>query len=108
MNHTLLFVGYSLGDSTFNSIFRLIQNTFKLDAKNAYFYTPEEPPTIIRDYYKKQGIIIVSNGKLLAEGVVEEGNNLFLRTKEFLESLSKNRNGEINRRILQLRQKQRY
>lgn len=31
MNHTLLFVGYSLGDSTFNSIFRLIQNTFKLD-----------------------------------------------------------------------------
>ena len=95
MNHTLLFVGYSLGDSTFNSIFRLIQNTFKLDAKNAYFYTPEEPPTIIRDYYKKQGIIIVSNGKLLAEGVVEEENNLFLRTKEFLESISKNRNGEI-------------
>lgn len=59
MNHTLLFVGYSLSDSTFNSIFRMIQNTFKLDAKNAYFYTPEEPSMIIREYYKKQGIFII-------------------------------------------------
>ena len=33
----------------------MIQNTFKLDAKNAYFYTPEEPSMIIREYYKKQG-----------------------------------------------------
>lgn len=56
MNHTLLFVGYSLGDSTFNSIFRLIQNTFKLDAKFAYFYTPEEPSMIIREYYKNKAL----------------------------------------------------
>lgn len=54
MNHTLLFVGYSLSDSTFNSIFRLIQNTFERDAKIAYFYTPEEPSQIVRDYYKKK------------------------------------------------------
>ena len=40
MNHTLLFVGYSLSDSTFNSIFRMIQNTFKLDAKMLIFILP--------------------------------------------------------------------
>ncbi|MFM9319024.1 SIR2 family protein [Streptococcus sp. ST16] len=91
MNHTLLFVGYSLGDSTFNSIFRLIQNTFKLDAKFAYFYTPEETPMIIREYYKKQGIIIVSN----ETSSVEETDNQhqkYFSTKRFLEILAENRN----------------
>ena len=91
MNHTLLFVGYSLGDSTFNSIFRLIQNTFKLDAKFAYFYTPEEPSMIIREYYKKQGIIIVSN----ETSSVEETDNQhqkYFSTKRFLEILAENRN----------------
>lgn len=91
MNHTLLFVGYSLGDSTFNSIFRLIQNTFKLDAKFAYFYTPEETSMIIREYYKKQGIIIVSN----ETSSVEETDNQhqkYFSTKRFLEILAENRN----------------
>ncbi|MCE2060535.1 nicotinic acid mononucleotide adenyltransferase, partial [Streptococcus thermophilus] len=83
MNHTLLFVGYSLGDSTFNSIFRLIQNTFKLDAKFAYFYTPEEPSMIIRDYYKKQGIIIVSNETFSDEEELENQNKKYLGTKRF-------------------------
>lgn len=36
-NHTLLFIGYSLNDSTFNSIFRLIQNFYGEDAKNHIF-----------------------------------------------------------------------
>ncbi|MBE7885120.1 SIR2 family protein [Streptococcus salivarius] len=93
MNHTLLFVGYSLGDSTFNSIFRLIQNTFKVDAKFAYFYTPEAPSIIIRDYYKKQGIIIVSNERKSDD--VEEQNSLFLRTKDFLEELSENKSRAV-------------
>lgn len=95
MNHTLLFVGYSLGDSTFNSIFRLIQNTFKLDAKFAYFYTPEEPSMIIREYYKKQGIIIVSN-KTFSDGEeTENQNQKYLSTKRFLETLAENRNSTV-------------
>lgn len=93
MNHTLLFVGYSLGDSTFNSIFRLIQNSFKLDAKFAYFYTPEAPSMIIRDYYKKQGIIIVSNESKSDD--VEKQNSLFLRTKDFLKELSENKSRAV-------------
>lgn len=93
MNNTLLFVGYSLGDSTFNSIFRLIQNTFKLDDKFAYFYTPEAPSMIIRDYYKKQGIIIVSNERKSDD--VEKQNSLFLRTKDFLEELSENKSRAV-------------
>ena len=95
MNHTLLFVGYSLGDSTFNSIFRLIQNTFKLDAKFAYFYTPEEPSMIIREYYKKQGIIIVSNETFSDEEEIENQNKKYLGTKRFLESLAENRNSTV-------------
>ena len=95
MNHTLLFVGYSLGDSTFNSIFRLIQNTFKLDAKFAYFYTPEEPSMIIREYYKKQGIIIVSNETFSDEEEIENQNKKYLGTKRFLEILAENRNSTV-------------
>jgi len=96
MNHTLLFVGYSLSDSTFNSIFRMIQNTFKLDAKNAYFYTPEEPSMIIREYYKKQGIFIISNEENLGQETSEKQNKLYCRTKDFLEVLSENRSQDVN------------
>ena len=96
MNHTLLFVGYSLSDSTFNSIFRMIQNTFKLDAKNAYFYTPEEPSMIIREYYKKQGIIIISNEENPGEEASEKQKKLYCRTKDFLEALSENRSQDVN------------
>ena len=92
MNHTLLFVGYSLGDSTFNSIFRLIQNTFKLDAKFAYFYTPEEPSMIIREYYKKQGIIIVSN-ETFSDEETENQNKKYFST--FLGTLAENRNSTV-------------
>lgn len=96
MNHTLLFVGYSLSDSTFNSIFRMIQNTFKLDAKNAYFYTPEEPSMIIREYYKKQGIIIISNEENPGKEALEKQKELYCRTKGFLETLSENRSQDVN------------
>lgn len=96
MNHTLLFVGYSLSDSTFNSIFRMIQNTFKLDAKNAYFYTPEEPSMIIREYYKKQGIIIISNEENPGKEALEKQKELYCRTKGFLEALSENRSQDVN------------
>ncbi|MBZ1513180.1 SIR2 family protein, partial [Leuconostoc mesenteroides] len=41
MNHTVLFIGYSLNDSTFNSIFRLIQQGFSGNAKHAFFLSPE-------------------------------------------------------------------
>lgn len=96
MNHTLLFVGYSLSDSTFNSIFRMIQNTFKLDAKNAYFYAPEKPSMIIREYYKKQGIIIISNEENPVEEASEKQKKLYCRTKDFLEALSENRSQDVN------------
>lgn len=61
MNNTVLFVGYSLGDSTFNSIFRLINSYFGNNAKNAYFYTPKKTPTILNEYYNKKGIKVLTN-----------------------------------------------
>ncbi|MFA9414688.1 SIR2 family protein [Streptococcus sp. E29BA] len=99
MNHTLLFVGYSLGDSTFNSIFRLIQNNFNSDAKRAYFYTPNAPSDIIRDYYKKKGIVVVSNPNDIVTNTETTDNNkseaLFLKTKSFLEALIKSKYSEV-------------
>lgn len=95
MNHTLLFVGYSLNDSTFNSIFRLIQSSFDMDAKVAFFYTPENISEIVRDYYKKKGIIILSNDDNTIE--VENRNKvLYDRTKKFLEELAVSRRIEVN------------
>lgn len=61
MNHTLLFIGYSLSDSTFNSIFRLIQKSFGDNAKRAYFYTPDAQSDIQIRYYEKKGVHILSN-----------------------------------------------
>ncbi len=37
MNHTLLFIGYSLNDSTFNSIFRLYKIFMEKTQKNLIF-----------------------------------------------------------------------
>lgn len=68
MNHTLLFIGYSLNDSTFNSIFRLIQNFYGEDAKKSYFYDANIQSKEIIDYYRKKGIYVISeedtNGKI--------------------------------------------
>lgn len=61
MNNTILFLGYSLNDSTFNSIFRLIQKSFGNNAKRAYFYTPDVQSEIQVRYYEKKGVHILSN-----------------------------------------------
>lgn len=61
MNNTVLFIGYSLNDSTFNSIFRLIQNSFGKNAKKAYFYTAESQNAAKKEYYKNKGITVISD-----------------------------------------------
>lgn len=98
MNHTLLFVGYSLKDSTFKTIFRLVQNAFKSDAKFAYLYIPEKPSTFERDFYKKQGVIVFSNDRCSDDGeeVSEGQNKKFLNTKKFLEDLSFDENRTLD------------
>ena len=98
MNHTLLFVGYSLKDSTFKAIFRLVQNAFKSDAKFAYLYIPEKQSTFERDLYKKQGVIVFSNDRCSddVEEVSEGQNKKFLNTKKFLEDLSFDENRTLD------------
>ncbi|MBM6929701.1 SIR2 family protein [[Clostridium] spiroforme] len=81
MNHTLLFIGYSLNDSTFNSIFRIIQNFYGENAKKSYFYDANIQSEEIVDYYRKKGIHVISeenkNGKI-------ETNELGEYTTKFL------------------------
>lgn len=60
MNHTVLFIGYSLNDSTFNSIFRLIQQGFSGNAKHAFFLSPEPKEYALIEYYKNKGIRVFS------------------------------------------------
>ena len=88
LNHTVLFIGYSLKDSTFNSIFRLVQKNLSGDAKKAYFYTPMEYSQIEKDYYKKRGIYILSNVKRGSKKEAKK-NNLYLNSLDFLKELAK-------------------
>lgn len=87
MNHIVLFIGYSLRDSTFNSIFRLIQERFKDDAKRAFFYTTDDVSEIEQDYYKSKGInVIVSK----IEEESKDENTKFNMTRHFLENIVEN------------------
>lgn len=103
MNNTLLFVGYSLEDSTFNSIFRLIQNSFLNDAKLAYFYSVSKPSKIVRDYYKKKGIYIISNENDELRKKAEEVDlepKYYLTLEFFNEILEKKNDNVVNSKIL--------
>nr|WP_276508937.1 SIR2 family protein [Periweissella fabalis] len=89
MNNTLLFVGYSLNDSTFNSIYHLIQNTFGENDNQAYFYTPEKLEDAYKIYYSKKGLFVIST----EEADLDKGK----ATEEFLEKITtKNRNEPKN------------
>lgn len=85
MNNTVLFIGYSLGDTTFNSIFRLIQNTFGDNAKKSFFYTPNKPKEVVKEYYKKKGLHVLSNEQ---EDI--PNSKLGDYTCDFLSNISKN------------------
>ncbi|WP_016897430.1 SIR2 family protein [Aerococcus viridans] len=80
MNNTILFIGYSLSDSTFNSIFRLINNYFGNNAKNAYFYTAKATSKVLTEYYNKKGIKVISNDSEKTEKYsIGEKTTLFLK-----------------------------
>lgn len=64
MNNTVLFIGYSLNDSTFNSIFRLIQKGFSGHARKAFFYTPSPQNNTVVEYYKNKGIQVINSDGL--------------------------------------------
>ena len=95
LNHTVLFIGYSLKDSTFNSIFRLVQKNLSGDAKKAYFYTPMEYSQIEKDYYKKRGIYILSNIKRGSKKETKK-NILFSNSLDFLKELAKSTVKEVS------------
>lgn len=81
MNSTVLFVGYSLNDSTFNSIFRLIQKGFGGNARKAYFYSPKIQSTAALEYYKNKGIRIIMEKKTPPLDEIGE------KTVEFLQQI---------------------
>lgn len=78
MNHTVLFLGYSLNDPTFNSIFSLIQKSFGNNAKRAYLYTPDVQSDTQVKYYEKKGVHILSNA--------DTGRSKSALLKSFLEN----------------------
>ncbi|MGQ2285597.1 SIR2 family protein, partial [Leuconostoc pseudomesenteroides] len=61
VNHTVLFIGYSLQDDTFNNILDHVNDLFSADAKRAYLYLPEKlsPKTI--QSYEKRNIFCFTN-----------------------------------------------
>lgn len=94
MNNTILFIGYSLGDTTFNSIFRLIHNSLDNHTKKSYFYTPNQPKEAVIEYYKKKGIHVLSSGK---NDISRE--YLGIETVNFLSNISNNNKNKKSRNV---------
>lgn len=80
MNNTVLFIGYSLNDSTFNSIFRLIQKGFGVHARKAYFFNTEPQSDTVVKYYKNKGVDIIYDEI--------KGNDIGKNINEFLKLIS--------------------
>lgn len=78
MNNTILFIGYSLNDSTFNAIYRMISNRLASHAKHSYFYTPEYQNDLLVTYYKNKGIHVISNGHIDDHSHLGENTESFL------------------------------
>ncbi|WP_317286436.1 SIR2 family protein [Leuconostoc mesenteroides] len=89
MNNTILFIGYSLGDSTFNSIFRLIQKGFSDNAKKAYFFTVDKQDSAKVQYFKNKGIEVFTNETNKEINKEEFGNY----TVQFLKQLNSDKKG---------------
>ena len=89
MNHTILFIGYSLSDNTFNALYRLIQSYFDKDAKESFLYTTDKISNIERDYFKRKKINFITNNTEESLNKVQT-NYRFELTKDFLENLIAN------------------
>lgn len=87
VNNTLLFIGYSLSDTTFNSIYRLISNQLGNNVNNAYLYTTDNLNEFEVRYYDNLNIKVIgseSTKTKLKYGLSEKG----LRTYNFLRCIS--------------------
>ena len=87
VNNTLLFIGYSLSDTTFNSIYRLISNQLGNNVNNAYLFTTDNLNEFEVRYYDNLNIKVIggeSTKTKLKYGLSEKG----LRTYEFLKCIS--------------------
>lgn len=87
VNNTLLFIGYSLSDTTFNSIYRLISSQLGNNVNNAYLFTTDNLNEFEVRYYDNLNIKVIggeSTKTKLKYGLSEKG----LRTYEFLKCIS--------------------
>lgn len=89
MNNTILFIGYSLSDSTFNSIFRLIQKGFSDNARKAYFFTVNKQDNAKVQYFKNKGIEVFTSETHKKIKTEELGKY----TVQFLKQLNSDKNG---------------
>lgn len=87
VNNTLLFIGYSLSDTTFNSIYRLISNQLGNNVNNAYLFTTDNLNEFEVRYYDNLNIKVIGGASdkiVLRSGLSEKGS----RTYNFLKCVS--------------------
>lgn len=87
VNNTLLFIGYSLSDTTFNSIYRLISNQLGNNVNNAYLFTTDNLNEFEVRYYDNLNIKVIGGAQSKIKsrlGLSEKG----LRTYDFLRCVS--------------------
>lgn len=87
-DHTILYIGYSLRDSTYKNLIKNVSEIFKGNSKTSYFFSPFELDENDVSYYKPSNIEMIS-GNLNVDATSDEIGAV---TEKFLAKLLENKN----------------
>ncbi|MEQ7309535.1 SIR2 family protein [Lactococcus petauri] len=93
MDHTVLFIGYSLNDSTFKSLLDDIKRSLGTSARKHFYFTPTRTSQVHIDYYRDIGIELISGDIDIKDDLENEdiSERMGSATKKFLTDILKNK-----------------
>lgn len=91
MNHTVLFIGYSLNDSTFKALLDNILETFGDSARKHYYFTPTAPLPAEIMYYAHKGIELLSGNLKISNKDKDKNKKMEEAIAKFLANLVENK-----------------
>lgn len=93
MNHTVLFIGYGLNDSTFKALLDRILINFGSNARTHYYFNALTPKPVDIKYYASKGIQLISGNIEISDTDTSAQKNEKMRnaTSEFLTRLIENK-----------------
>lgn len=89
MNRTVLFIGYSLSDSTFNALLDNILKSFGSNAKKHYYFTALKPKKAEIKYYQNKGIELLNGDIEIDKNATSEEKTVMFgdATAQFLSKI---------------------